>query len=96
MKKIDKVGKFTIYETNITPSFFIEGNGTIELGFSSIKVFNASKGKIILKYPYSIMCYSEPNLEIGSTGKFNTFTGFIIIENNSYDNFKIKCMKKII
>jgi hypothetical protein len=93
--KMNEFGKFKIFNVNYNSNFFIEGSGIVKVNVSTLNVYNASKGRIILKYPYIKGCVSEPNQKISSIDKFNYYEGFILIEDNLYDNFSITCIRKI-
>jgi hypothetical protein len=93
LKKIDEIGNFSIYETNILPTYFIRGNGTVHVDFNIIQLANVSKGDIILKFPYNPDCISKPKLMMQAKDyKYTqTYYGFIWIQNNSYSNINITC-----
>jgi hypothetical protein len=88
IRKIDDIGKFSIYETDIKPSFFIEGNGTITSDLNMITIDNASKGEIIIKYAHYSDLKTNPKIEINY--EFSNVTiNFIKISNNNFTHFEI-------
>jgi hypothetical protein len=92
VKKIQDIDKFSIYETNIKPSFFIRGSGEIEIEVDKVKVINATTGEIIIKYRFFDSLKTNPTLKIEEykiPNNFNLTRGFIKISNNNVQNFEL-------
>jgi hypothetical protein len=89
MSKIKEIGKFSIYENKIEPTFFIKGDGNITANYNIIEITNATPNGIILKYRYSKILKTEPMLKIEKYKLENITIAFMSIFNGNMSSFKI-------
>ena len=91
VKKNKNIGNFYIYTTNIEPSFFIKGNGNLKPESDRIKIENATKGEIILKYNYVENLQTSPKLKVSYENiNVSDFSlKFIKIYNGATSEFEI-------
>jgi hypothetical protein len=82
ISKIKEIGEFTFYEVNRTPSFFIKGEGNINVSYDSIKLSNITGEEIILKYHYLKTLKVKPELKIEPIKILDDPVGFIKITND--------------
>ena len=74
---------YIIYETNITPSYFLKGSGELEAAINRITIHSPSEGEIVLKYHWIEGLKTDPPLEIGSVKVLDDPVGFIRLRNTS-------------
>lgn len=89
VSKIEQIGVFSIYETNIQPTFFLKGSGVINANYDKIMISNATEGEIIIKYNFFRELKTDPILEIGLYEMSGAHLGFIRISNKNITEFKI-------
>jgi hypothetical protein len=87
--KLGQIGRFSVYETGIKPTFFIKGTGEIAANLNNIEITNASHDGIIIKYRYFKDFNTEPMLKIEEYKLENISTGFISVFNENVSSFKI-------
>jgi len=88
VSKVKQIGKFSVYETKIKPTFFLQGSGTITADYNKITISNASEGEIIIKYNFFDSLKTNPTLKISKYDIPSSF-GFIKILNENVTEFKI-------
>jgi len=88
VSKVKQIGKFSVYETKIQPTFFLQGSGTITADYNKITVTNASKGEIVIKYNFFDELKVDHDLKISRYEIPGSF-GFIKILNNNATKFKV-------
>ena len=89
-KKISSYEHIDVYQINRQTSYFVEGGGNIKSSLDKIKITNASKGNIIIKYHYLETLKSCPEVDIEKFYMLDDPVGFIKINNEKgYDMIKI-------
>jgi len=88
VSKVKQIGKFSVYETKIQPTFFLQGSGTITADYNKITVTNASKEEIVIKYNFFDELKVDHDLKISRYEIPGSF-GFIKILNNNATEFKV-------
>ena len=88
VSKVKQIGKFSVYETKIQPTFFLQGSGTITADYNKITVTNASKGEIVIKYNFFDEMKVDHDLKISRYEIPDSFD-FIKILNNNATEFKV-------
>lgn len=88
VSKVKQIGKFSVYETKIQPTFFLQGSGTITADYNKITVTNASRGEIVIKYNFFDELKVDHDLKISRYEILGSF-GFIKILNNNATEFKV-------
>jgi hypothetical protein len=89
INKINEIKKFSIYEVNRTPNFFLIGNGSLEADYDIIKVKNASFGEVVIKYHWLETLKTKPKLKIESFRVLDDPIGFIKVHNGNISSFII-------
>lgn len=88
-KKIEQIGKFSIYLTNITPNFFIKGGGNINVDYNLITLTNLTEGDIIIKYFYRENLKTKPKVNLENYRFQHYYRGPIKIKNNAVNKIEI-------
>jgi hypothetical protein len=89
VSKVKQTDKFSIYQTKIQPTFFLQGSGVITAGYNKITVSNASGGELVIKYNYFEWLKTNPKLEIKKYKILNGNLAFIKISNPDVPYFEI-------
>ncbi len=83
LKKLEEIDKFTIYEVDRTPTFFLKGKGIILSDYNRLKLHkvSAEDGEVIIKYHWMRFLKTDPPLRIERVQILNDPVGFIKILN---------------
>jgi len=79
---IDAYKNMDIFLVNRESSYFIEGSGNICASLDRIRITNASRGNIIIKYHYLETLKSRPKVSLKEVKMLDDPIGFISINNN--------------
>jgi hypothetical protein len=73
-----------------TPSYFLQGSGTVEAGLNRIAVHGAGPGRVVLKYHWMDTLAVDPPLPIKRHAMDDSPIGFIEVENGDTTEFVIR------
>jgi hypothetical protein len=76
-----QAGEYVFYQVNQTPSWFIEGSGTLTIDYDALTISNPSLGSLILKFHYLDTLKTAPPLPIHPIWIKDDPVPFIRIEN---------------
>jgi len=81
MKKLEEIDKFTIYQVDRAPSFFLKGDGIIKSDYNRLELHKvvAENGEVIIKYHWMRFLKTEPPLKMGRVQILDDPVGFIKI-----------------
>ena len=81
--KIGNIDKFTIYEVQRSPSFFIKGSGTVHSDYNRLELSNITpeNGEVIIAYHWMKHLKTEPPIPLEKALVGGDPVGFIKLTN---------------
>lgn len=73
----------SLFSVKMEPSYFLEGSGEIEAGLDRIRITQASKGRLVIKYHYLKAFRTEPPMPLKEYTLPGSPVGFIELDNTS-------------
>jgi hypothetical protein len=89
VKSVAEHGVLEVYRVAIEPSFVLIGTGEVRSDLNRLEVKEAGGPKTILKYHYSSVLRTEPELPIQRYEVVNDPVGFIEVSNGDVSEFEI-------
>jgi len=86
--RIQSIGEFEIYETEIKPNFFLKGSGKITADLNNISISNATEEETIIKYGFTESLKITPHLRFDAY-KVENAASFIRIFNGNVTDFEL-------
>lgn len=81
--------KYRIYRTTFAHSFFLQGSGSVEAGYNTLRVSNSSPGTVVLKYHWLDTLRTDPPMELAEVPVLNDPVGFIQVRNGAVRDFVV-------
>ena len=89
LRQVASVGRHRIYENTDAPTPFLKGTGSLQARYGAIRVTNASRGDVVLKYHWGPSIVSDPPQEIVPHSVLDDPVPFIRLPANRFTDFVI-------
>jgi hypothetical protein len=89
LNPVAQVGRYRIYQNADPTTPFLKGTGSVRAEYGAIRVSNASRGELILKYHWAPFLASDPPQEIAPHPVLDDPVPFIRVPANAFSDFVI-------
>lgn len=86
---VAQVGRYRLYENMDPGTPFLKGTGSVRAEYGAIRVSDASRGELVLKYHWASFLASDPPQEIAPHPVLDDPVPFIRVPANAFSDFVI-------
>ena len=89
LRRVAKVGRHQIFESTDPATAFLKGTGSVRAEYGAVRVSNASRGELVMKYHWAPFLTTDPPQEIVPQTVLDDPVPFIRLPANTVSDFVI-------
>jgi hypothetical protein len=89
VRPVARVGRFRIFESTDPATAFLKGTGSVRVDYGVVRVSNASRGELVLKYHWAPFLATDPPQEIVPHAVLDDPVPFIRLPANAVSDFVV-------